>query len=160
MMPGPLVNILEYLNRSFGTYNIKGIYIEPTYWQAGAIVLLLFLLVFTLARLRYLYVHWNLGKSSISMLFWGFLLALILEGFFILGGRTLLTEIIGWDNAPKPISTALDAGRQKLVNVLGVTDPIQESSAETKPTSQSVILDYEHLEGSEAEAVKSFICKP
>lgn len=159
-MSGPLGNIFQFFYKSIGTYNVRGLYIEPTYWQAGAIVILLFLLVFTLARLRYLYVHWNLGKSSISMLFWGFLLALIVEGFLIIGGRTILTEIIGWENAPKPLGTALDAGRQRLANVLGVTDTVPETSAKENPTYQSVVSDFENLSGRDRESAKSLICNP
>src|SRR4030067_1963214 len=106
---------LFWLNKSIGTYNIKGIYIEPTYWQAFAIVFLLFLLVLTFARLRHLYVHWSVSKPAVSFIFYGFLLALVVEGFLIISGRTLFTEILGWKNAPKPVSTILDAGRVKLV---------------------------------------------
>jgi phosphoglycerol transferase MdoB-like AlkP superfamily enzyme len=152
--------IVGLLNKSFGVYNVKGIEVEPTYWMAGAIVFLLFLLVFTLARLRYLYVHWNLGKSSISMLFWGFLLALILEGFLILSGRTMLTEILGWKNAPKPISTVLDMGRHRMTEVLGVNEQIPSSVASEKPTYQSVIGDYDNLDSNDKDNVRSFICEP
>ena len=151
---------LKFLNKSFGVYNIRGIYVEPTYWMAGAIVLLLFLLVFTLARIRWLYVHWNLGKSSLSMLFWGFLLAIITEAFLILGGRTLFTEILGWKNAPKPISTLLDISRTKMVGVMGVTDEIPESQASEPPTYQSVVGDFQSLSSEDKETVKSFICQP
>jgi len=67
-----------------------------------------------MARVRYLYVNWSLGRSAIAMLFWGFLLAIIFEGFLIISGRTILTEILGWDNPPKPISTIIDIGRGRL----------------------------------------------
>ncbi|KKQ97437.1 MAG: hypothetical protein UT24_C0008G0053 [Candidatus Woesebacteria bacterium GW2011_GWB1_39_12] len=154
------MDLLKILNKSFGTYNIRGFYIEPTYWQAAAIVFLLFLLLLTFARLRYIYVHWHLDKPSLSMIFWGFLLALILEGFLLLSGRTMLTEILGWKNAPKPISTALDATRTKLVKVLGVTEEIPESAADEKPTKQSVTQDFESLSSDDKEQVVDFICKP
>src|SRR3989344_8093976 len=148
---------LKFLNKSFGVYNIRGIYVEPTYWMAGAIVLLIFLLLFTVARIRWLYVHWNLGKSSMSMLFWGFLLAFIVEGFLILGGRTLFTEILGWKSAPKPLSTLLDISRTKMVDVMGVTDEMPSSSAKEQPTYQSVVGEYERLSGDDKETVKNFI---
>ena len=94
------------------------------------------------------------------MLFWGFLLALILEGFLIVGGRTLLTEVVGWKNAPKPILSALDAGRNKLVDVLGVTDQIPISTAREDPTLYDVISDFQSLSPDEAEKVRSMICQP
>ncbi len=94
------------------------------------------------------------------MLFWGFLLALILEGFLILGGRTLLTEIVGWKNAPKPILSVLDAGRNKLVDVLGVTDQIPISTAREDPTLYDVISDFQSLSPDEAEKIRSMICQP
>lgn len=147
------------IQKSF-SFEVGSWQIEPTYWQAGAIVFLLFLLVLTLARLRYMYVHWSLGKSSISMIFWGFLLALVVEGFLIISGRTILTEIVGWENAPKPISTVLDAGRTKLVDVLGVTEEIPQSFASENPTYQSVVGHYEMLSGSEKETARFYICTP
>jgi hypothetical protein len=116
-------------------------------------------MLFTLARMRYLYVHWNLSRTSISFLFYGFLFALILEGFMIIGGRTLFTEILGWKSAPKPISTLLDASREKLVDVLGVTEEIPSSYAQEPPTYQSVVGDYESLSLDEKETVKTFICE-
>ncbi len=143
---------LKFINKSFGVYNIKGIYFEPTYWMAATIVILIFLLVFTFARIRYLYVHWNLGKPSLSLLFWGFLLAFIVEGFLILSGRTLFTEVLGWKNAPKPISTFLDISRAKMVDVMGAKDEI--------PTYQTVVSEYENLPSEDKEMLKSFICKP
>ena len=90
------------------------------------------------------------------MLFWGFLLALIVEGFLILSGRTLLTEVIGWKNAPKPVSTVLDIGRERLVTVLGVTEEIPNSAAYETTTYQSVIGDFESLTLEEKEAVILF----
>ena len=152
--------ILRLINKSFGTYEVRGLYMEPTYWQAAAIVVLLFLLVFTLARLRWLYVHWNLGKSSVSMIFWGFLLALLLEGLFIIGGRTMFSEILGWKDAPKPISTVLDITRNKIVGVMGVTDSIPESNAEEVSNYQSVVSDFENLSIEDKEVVRDFVCKP
>lgn len=155
-----MAKILHLLNKSFATYNIRGLYIEATYWQAAAIIILVFLLVFTLARLRYLYIHWSLGKSSIAMIFWGFLLALILEGFLLIGGRTMLTEVLGWRNAPKPLSTLLDSSRSKLINVLGVNSTVTESEASANPTFDSVMLDYQSLSLEEMTKVKSVVCEP
>lgn len=153
-------NVLKFLNKSFGTYNVKGIYIEPTYWMAIVIVILIFMMLMTIARVRYLYVHWNLSRTSLAFLFYGFLFALILEGFLIIGGRTLFTEIIGWKNAPKPIGTFLETGREKLVDVLGITEEVPSSYAQEAPSYQSVIGDFEYLSFEDKESVKSFICEP
>ncbi len=152
-------NVLKLLNKSFGVYNIKGIYIEPTYWMAIVIVILIFLMLFALARMRYLYVHWHLSKTSLAFIFYGFLFALIFEGFMILSGRTLFTEILGWKSAPKPISTFLDISRNKLVDVLGVTEEIPSSYAQEPPTFQSVIGEYENLSVEDQESIINFICK-
>ncbi len=143
--------ILDYLNRSFGVYNIKGIYVEPRYWMAVALGVLSFLLVLTLARLRYLYIHWSVSKPSLSMIFWGFILALVIEGFLMVFGRTMFTEILGWKNAPKPIGTLLDIGRNRFSQVLGVED--------YPPTYQSVISAYERLERDQKKKVTEYICK-
>lgn len=151
--------ILKLLNKSMGVYNVAGIDLEFTLWMVMVLVLLAFMLLFTIARVRYLYVHWNLSRTSLSFLFYGFLFALIFEGIMILSGRTLFTEILGWENAPKPISTILDSGREKLVDVLGVTEEIPSSYAQEPPTFQSVMGDYENLSVEDQESIKNFICK-
>ena len=144
------------------TFNLKigGLDISPTYWQAAAIIFLLFLLVLTLARMRYLYVNWALGRSATAMIFWGFLLAIVIEGFLLIGGRTLFTEILGWKNAPKPISTVLDASRVKLINVLGITEEIPYSVASQQSTVDGLILDFQNLSLDDAEQVRFIICRP
>ena len=151
--------VAGFFTKSIGVYNVKGLEIEPRIWQAVAIGVLLFLLVFTLARLRYLYVHWNLSKNSLSFLFYGFILALILEGFLIISGKSLLIEVIGWKNPPKLISTALDIGKEKLINVLGMEDEI-ELNKEESPTFQSVIIDYKKLSSDDSELVREYLCRP
>lgn len=153
------MDFIDFISRTFDL-KLGGVNIEPTYWQAGAIILLLFVLVLTLARLRSTYVHWSLGKSAIAMIFWGFLLALILEGFLLIGGRTLLTEILGWENAPKPISNVLQAGRLRLVDVLGVTDEVPPSLASEQPTFDDAVELIQSLSANDASKLESVICSP
>ena len=149
----------DFINKTFD-FKLGNLNISPTYWQVAAILILLFLLILALARMRYLFVSWSLGKSGIAMLFWGFVLTIIVEGFFLIGGRTLFTEILGWENAPKPISTALDMGRERLVEVLGVTEEVSMSHATEKTSVQEVILKIQSLSPSDTEKVRSVICKP
>ena len=142
------------------SYEVGGLLFTPSYLQAAAIIALLFLLVLTLARLRRLFVSWSLGRSGMAMVFWGFLLAVILEGFLLIGGRTFFTEILGWKNPPKPIANMLDASRDKLVDVLGITQEIPESTAEEPATIESVIGEFQSLPPDEAEQLKKIICTP
>lgn len=151
---------LQLINKTIGVYEIRGLYIEPTYWEVAAIVFLLFLMLLTFARMRYLYVHWHMGRQNISMLFWGFLLAFLFEGLFIISGRTMFSEILGWKSAPKPISTVLDITRNKLVDVLGIKSEIPTSNASEKPTFESVVGDYQGLSSQDKDDVKNFVCKP
>ena len=132
---------------------------SPSILQAGVIVFLLFLLVLTMAQFRRHLLGWSL-RGGVFGLFLGFLFALILEGFLIIVGRTAITEIIGWKNAPKPILVALEAGRGKLVSVLGVTDEIPTSNAEVVPTKEKVIYDFQSLPPNEAQSVRNLICAP
>ena len=92
------------------------------------------------------------------MIFIGFILALILEGFLLLGGRTALTELLGWENAPKPISTALDEGRQRMIKVLGVTDEIPQSSASEPLTADEVMYIIEGLPQEEKDSLQGIMC--
>ena len=126
---------------------------------AIAIVFLVFLLILTLAQIRRHYVNWSL-KGGLFGIFFGFLLALILEGFLLIGGKTALTEFLGWKNAPKPLSVALDAGRAKLVQVLGIRDQIPESLASTNSSLDQVVETIQSLNPTDVGKLKSLICQP
>lgn len=138
-------------------FNVGDFVIQPTYWQAATIVGLIFLLILTLGSLRHRYNQWTM-KGAMPGIGFGFALALILEGFLLVGGRTLFTEILGWKNAPKPISNVLETGRTKLVDVLGVTDEVPESSAQSASPDQ-VVLEYRSLTEKQATSVRELICK-
>lgn len=155
----PLIDIYQKALIPSLNYQIGNISFTPSYLQAGAIIFLLFLLVLTFARLRRLYLSWSI-KGGLSLLFVGFFLALILEGFFVIGGRTVFTEILGWKNPPKPIGLALDAGREKLVKVLGITDEIPSSKAQDKVDTQLIIDLFDQLNPQESQIIKDYICQP
>ncbi len=135
-----------------------GLYFSPNLLQAILVVFLIFLLIMTFASLRHRYLGWHI-KGILPGLSFGFALALILEGFLLIGGKTVLTEVLGWKNAPKPISTALDTGRSKLVDVLGVTAPIPESNACTLASASSLTQAYSQLTKKEQDQAKASICK-
>jgi hypothetical protein len=153
-----LFTALEFISRSF-SMTVGSTVLAPTYWQAGTIIFLVFIIVLSIARWRHLYIKWNL-QSFIPTVLLGFILTLALEGVLLLGGKTILTELLGWENAPKPISTALDEGRNKLVDVLGITDPIPISTAKENPTAESIIQDFEMMNATETEKAKTIICSP
>ena len=147
----------QYLFKTFDL-QIAGHTIKPEYWHAGVILFLIFAIILTFARYRHLKVKWGL-QGFIPTVALGFALAIILEAAFILSGRTLLTEILGWENAPKPISTAIDESRKKMVNVLGVTEEIPDTYAGERSTPDEMILLYTSLDQQEAEKVRSIICE-
>src|SRR5512146_2596014 len=97
-------SILDLMSRGFDM-NIGSLSFPVTYLEAGAIVFLIFILIVLMAQFRRHYVDWSL-KGGVFGIFFGFLLALILEGFLLIGGRTAITEVLGWKNAPAPISLA------------------------------------------------------
>ena len=140
---------LSFLHVSFTSSSIK----------VGAIVILIFFLLLLIAKFRRHYIDWSL-KGGIFGIFFGFLLALIIEGFLLIGGRTALTEVLGWKNAPAPIAQALDAGRGKLVQVLGIKDQIPSSNAQEVTTSGDIITAYQSLKPQDAQRVKNLICQP
>lgn len=130
---------------------ITSISVAPTYIQAGAIIILLFLLVLSLAQFRQHFVKWSM-KGGLIGLFFGVLLTLILEGFLLISGHTAITGVLGWKTAPKPISTALDIGKEKLTDVLEV-DSINS-------TSSDVITIMQSLPPGEIGKIKAIICTP
>jgi len=149
------VNFLsQRLNLNLGKFSIS-----PSYLQAGAILFLLFLLVLLLAQVRRHLLGWSL-KGALFGIFWGFLLALIIEGFLVISGRTAFTEIIGWKNAPKPLINVLDLGRAKLVQVLGVETQVPFSLANGSSKTEKIIEEIQNLSPIESKKVKSMICSP
>jgi hypothetical protein len=130
-----------------------------TYIEVGGMVILLFILVLIFAQFRRRYVDWSF-KGAVFGIFIGFLVALILEGFLIIGGKTALTEVLGWKNPPAPVSLALDAGRTKLIQVLGINNQIPSSLAKENPTVQSAIEVLQSLSPSDIKKVKTIFCQP
>ena len=146
LQKGPLLN-LKVGNLTF----------NPSYTHAGLILLLLFFLVLTLAQVRRHFINWSF-KGALFGLFLGFLLALIVEGFLVIGGRTAVTEILGWKNPPKPVSVALDAGKEKLINVLGTDIEISPSNASGNKIEELIkIIDT--LSSEEKENLQTKLCR-
>lgn len=137
----------------------QGYVFAPTYLQAAAVVGLLFLLILMLGQLRRRFVGWTMGGVMPGVAF-GFALALVVEGIFVVGGRTIVTELVGWKSAPKPIVNVLDAGRSRLVRVLGVDSEIPVSTAADKPTTEEVLETYGSLSEEEQGEVMEMICEP
>jgi phosphoglycerol transferase MdoB-like AlkP superfamily enzyme len=140
-------------------FNLGSLSFAPSYLQAGAIIVLLFLLVLALAQFRRHLLDWSV-KGALFGVFFGILFAFIIEGFLIIGGKTAITEVLGWRNAPQPLLGIIDAGRSKLVNVLGVSSEIPSSNAEEKPTVDGVIHLFQNLNPSDVQKVRATICEP
>ncbi|KKQ91901.1 MAG: hypothetical protein UU16_C0030G0004 [Candidatus Woesebacteria bacterium GW2011_GWA2_40_7] len=148
----------KFLSRGFDL-NLGKFSIPLAYWEVAAIVFLIFLLILSMAQFRRHYVDWGL-KGALFGIFFGFLLALLLEGFLIVGGKTALTEFLGWKNAPKPLQIALDAGRTQLIQVLGVKSSIPSSLAKDSSTFQGALENIQTLSPADLKKVKSLICQP
>ena len=142
-------------------FNLGKFSFSPSYIQAGVIVVLLFILVLMMAQLRRHFVDWSI-KGALFGLFFGFLLALVLEGFLIIGGKTAITQVLGWKDAPKPIANLLEAGRSELIKVLGqqVEVKIPDAVAKLNPTFNDAVVFFQSLNPSEAQKLKNFVCKP
>ena len=142
-------------------FNLGKLSFSSSYIQAGAVVALLFVLVLMLAQLRRHFVDWSI-KGALFGLFFGFLLALVLEGFLIIGGKTVITQVLGWKDAPKPLANILEVGRDKLIQVLGeqVEVRIPDAIAKLNPTFDDAVSFFQSLNPSEAQKLKNFICKP
>lgn len=149
---------VQFLFKTF-SLNLGKFSVPVPYWQAIAIIFLLFVLVLTLARFRRHYVDWSL-KGGVFGIFFGFLLALILEGFLLIGGKTALTEVLGWKNAPAPIAHVLDAGRSQLISVLGIKTEIPSSYAKDNTTVQNAVEVVQSLNPSDLKQVKNILCAP
>ena len=78
----------------------------------------------------------------------------------IISGKTAFTEIIGWKSAPKPILNVFEAGRNKLVQVMGVSDTIPSSKAKSAATKDEVLEGYQSLNPSDSASIRKMICAP
>lgn len=143
-----------------GNFNISlgKISLPIPYWQAIAVAVLVFFLIFMLAKYRRHTADWSL-KGAVFGVFFGFLLALILEGFLIIGGRTALTSVLGWKNPPPQLAATLDAGKAKLVQVLGITSPIPSSFAKDSTSVQGAIEILQRLNPDDSEKVRDIFCR-
>ncbi|MBX4205742.1 hypothetical protein KW795_00940 [Candidatus Microgenomates bacterium] len=109
-------NVISFISKSF-SFKVGNFTISPNYLQAFLVLLLVFMLVFTMARMHHLFIRWSFKGAIVGVLI-GFILALIVEGFFLVGGSTVLTATLGWKNAPKPIAKILDDNREKIQNLV------------------------------------------
>ena len=149
---------LKLLTSSFNL-NLGNFSLPVTYWEVGSIIFLIFLLVLSMAQFRRHYIDYGF-KGAFVGVFFGFLLALTIEGFLIIGGKTALTEVLGWKNAPQPLQIALDNGRSKLIQVLGIQDQIPSSLAKESTSVQSVVESYQSLNPADLKKVKTLLCQP
>lgn len=144
------------LFQTIGEFNLPGGFVfSPTYLQAGAVVFCMFLLILTFGMLQHRYNHWTI-KGIMPGVVLGFVLAISIESMLLVGGRTIFTELLGWENAPKPISNALEASRGRLADVLGVAIP--ESKADAGVTVEGVMQSFEALGQADKAAIREYIC--
>lgn len=99
--------------------HFAGITIAPNVWEAVAIVAFIFAIILLLAYMSHNFLEWSLSGAGIGIIV-GFILALILEGFLIVGGKTVITAALGWKNAPAPIQNILTTGHKQLLDALNV----------------------------------------
>ena len=149
---------LDSLQKTFPVNLPGGLIMEPSYLTAGAIVALLFLLILTLGQLRHRLLHWHMKGFAPGILF-GIIITLIFEGFALVGGHTIITEILGWKNAPKPISVALDSGKNQLAGVLGVSDvSLAKDQCEENLSAPQLLKRYKSLDEEPRNTLKDEIC--
>ena len=153
-----LTQALHFLSTEF-TLTFVNFSLPIKYWEVLGIIILLFLLVLLLGQARRKVSNWSF-RGVIFGIFFGFLLALTIEGFLIIGGKTALTEVLGWKDPPAPVAQAIDAGRGQLVKVLGAETQIPAANAMATSSAASIIESYQSLTSSESSQVKNIICKP
>lgn len=98
---------------------LGNISIAPNVWQAAIIIVLIFVLILVLAYMSHNFMQWSLSGFGIGLVI-GIILTIILEGFLLIGGRTVLTNVLKVNNAPEPVQKVLDDGHTRLLEVLEV----------------------------------------
>ena len=144
-----MINLPPQAERLFGTFNLAlpgGFNIAPNYVQAGAVVLLLFVLVLMMGQLRHRLLDWHM-KGFLPGIAFGFIMALIIEGFLLVGGKTAFISVLGWENPPAPIGGVIDSGHGKLVELLQ-----EEVSVE------KLHKNYQDLDNDQQLELQELIC--
>jgi len=152
------MKVFEFLSSNFSA-KLGSITVSAQTIRVIAIIFLIFLLILTLAQIRRHFVGWSLKGAGMG-LFFGFLFTMILEGFLIIGGRTAITEFLGWKNAPKPIQNVVDMGRNKLTEVLGIKETIPVLNAGEIGGYDEAVNLLQNLSPADIGKVKSLICTP
>lgn len=134
----------------------RGLTFQPNYIQAIAIVALLFLLILMMGQFRKRLLDWHMNGFMPGIIV-GVVVTLFLEGFLIIGGRTALTEVFGWENPPSFIAGALDGGKTKLAGTLGATDEVPESHA-MEISIDDALQNYNLLTPADASSFRSLVC--
>jgi Na+/H+ antiporter NhaC len=99
--------------------HIGSITVASNVWQAVIIVVLIFVLILVLAYMSRNFLEWSLSGFGIGLVI-GFILAIVIEGFLLIGGKTVLTGILSWKKAPAPIQKVLNDGHTRLLEVMNV----------------------------------------
>lgn len=140
----PNVTLPSEINSTFNLTLPGGLSLAPTYWEAGLVILLLFLLVLSLGRVRRHIVDWHF-RGLFPGIIIGVLITVAIEGFLLVGENSLL----GWKEAPKPVSEVLDVGHNKLVGVLGSSSEIN---------LDTITQSIENLNSDDFQKLQSKIC--
>jgi len=147
------------LQGQVGTVDIpllNGLTFSANYIQVGLIVVLLFFLVIALGQFRRRFVDWHLGGFMPGIVF-GIIIILGVQFVLFLTGRTVLTELMAWENPPEPIAQGIKRGRERLTSVLGARD-ISEARASTL-TPKELHEIYLSLETGRQVEFQSLVCK-
>jgi len=150
-------SVAKFLTGQFN-FNLGNFSFSVLYIEVAALVFLIFLLIVTMAQLRRHNIDWSIKGILFGTIF-GFLLALTLEGFLITKGGTVLTGILGWKNAPAPISIALDAGKSKLIQVLGASDQTSPALVKENSTVTGAVQVLQSLDPADIKKVKTIFCQ-
>jgi hypothetical protein len=85
--------------------------------KAVVIVVLVFFIILVLAKMSRSYMEWYMSNWMIFLIL-GFILAIFVEGLFLVGGKTIFTEILKIKRAPRPVQRVIDSGRNRLFEVV------------------------------------------
>ena len=100
-------NFIGNLNLNFSTNDSKAI----------LVVVLIFFVLLLLAKMSRSYIEWY-STGWFIWLFLGFFLAVFIEGILLVGGKTIFTEVLRMQSAPRPIQNFIDSSRINLTRVL------------------------------------------
>ena len=148
----------EVYLRGIEFFSLIGAYVSPGAQKAFFIGLGIFLFLLLFAFTRHHMLSWSIRGAWFGIVL-GIVVALAVEAFLLVGGRTLVVEAIKNERTPKSVRVFLQENLTELAQSLA-GEPKTLSAAEEATGAADVVLEFQRLPPLERQKARQLICTP